>query len=344
MATGSFVTAPDDLIIVGGGPAACVAALRARSHGLSVTLVDRPDGASLIPGETLPPALDAFWEHLGIADRIAGGAFPRHHGHWVVQGSDRRFVPHGPAGSDKWTGVHAWRSDLRSILHHACRAAGVNHVAAVGKIAPVLEGGRVCGVDISGRTMVAGFVLDASGGRRWLAHHNGLKLAQEGPRRTVWYGWVRAETPDAVADPVFEWSAEGWCWTAQVRPTVVAWNTMRLAPLAGPHAHKPAKLSSYSDVAPARAADVTWRSVPQCAGPGYYIAGDAAMTIDPASSKGVLRAAMMGACAADAIGGASRGLSEAARAALYCEMVRAWFQIETHELSKLYETVIQPWS
>src|SRR5260221_4170209 len=43
-----------------------------------------------------------------------------------------------------------------------------------------------------------------------------------------------------------------------------------------------------------RGADVTWQVADRPAGPGYFLAGDAAATLDPASSHGVLKALMSG--------------------------------------------------
>ena len=41
-------------------------------------------------------------------------------------------------------------------------------------------------------------------------------------------------------------------------------------------------------------ADVSWRQLGTPAGPGYFVAGDAAAVTDPSSSHGVLRAIMSG--------------------------------------------------
>lgn len=50
-----------------------------------------------------------------------------------------------------------------------------------------------------------------------------------------------------------------------------------------------------------KSADATWRMVQEAAGPGYFIVGDAAAVLDPASSHGVLKAMMSGIMAAHLI-------------------------------------------
>ena len=44
--------------------------------------------------------------------------------------------------------------------------------------------------------------------------------------------------------------------------------------------------------------DATWRIFRACAGPGYFLMGDAACYMDPSAANGVLRAMMSGIYAA----------------------------------------------
>ncbi|MBA4535538.1 hypothetical protein H1196_23700 [Brevibacillus halotolerans] len=49
-------------------------------------------------------------------------------------------------------------------------------------------------------------------------------------------------------------------------------------------------------------ADMTWRVITQLGGPGgYFLIGDAATVLDPASSHGVLKAVMSGMMAGNLI-------------------------------------------
>ena len=66
--------------------------------------------------------------------------------------------------------------------------------------------------------------------------------------------------------------------------------------------------------------------------------GRTAMIVDPSTSKGVLRAAVTGAWAADA---AVRGAGEG-DAARYRDTLAAWFEHETESLDALYRTVTNP--
>jgi flavin-dependent dehydrogenase len=85
-----------------------------------------------------------------------------------------------------------------------------------------------------------------------------------------------------------------------------------------------------------RGADVTWRVVP-AAGAGYFLTGDAAATLDPASSHGVLKAIMTGMMAGQLIVGVLSGqVTEQAAAAKYARWVAEWFRHDVRALSELY--------
>lgn len=45
---------------------------------------------------------------------------------------------------------------------------------------------------------------------------------------------------------------------------------------------------------PPEGIDLTWKFYEECAGPGFFLLGDAAASLDPSASHGVLRALMSG--------------------------------------------------
>jgi flavin-dependent dehydrogenase len=84
-------------------------------------------------------------------------------------------------------------------------------------------------------------------------------------------------------------------------------------------------------------ADVTWRRVVQPAGPGYFIVGDAAAVLDPASSHGVLKGIMSGMKAAHAIIRICKdGFPNEIASKNYNEWITKWFLYDIQKLKKLY--------
>jgi flavin-dependent dehydrogenase len=59
----------------------------------------------------------------------------------------------------------------------------------------------------------------------------------------------------------------------------------------------PDELRGLTPLGPERGADVTWRMAERTAGRGWFLVGDAAATLDPTSSHGVLKALLSGLAA-----------------------------------------------
>jgi hypothetical protein len=102
------------------------------------------------------------------------------------------------------------------------------------------------------------------------------------------FGWTSGDDPDGDGQPCIRAHARGWDWHAPLGGGRAAWVSLRIE---DPAARAPDRLG----------ADVTWRIHPACAGPGYFLLGDAAATLDPSSSHGVLRAVMSGMLCAHAV-------------------------------------------
>jgi 2-polyprenyl-6-methoxyphenol hydroxylase-like FAD-dependent oxidoreductase len=130
--------------------------------------------------------------------------------------------------------------------------------------------------------------------------------------------------------PRFREHANGWTWLAMVRADT--WQCVQLSltskkPL-------PPLPAEFGFPARLRGADVTWRLVRDCAGPGYFICGDAAMTLDPAASRGVARALQSGTRAADLAAKVHDGnLEDGAAEHSYREWLASGFMAEARQLA-----------
>jgi flavin-dependent dehydrogenase len=88
-------------------------------------------------------------------------------------------------------------------------------------------------------------------------------------------------------------------------------------------------------------ADATWRLSHRPAGTGYFLVGDAASVLDPASSHGVLKALLSGMMAGHLIGAVVGG-TVAAGVAIdsYSRWIREWFAHDVARLNELYAKVV----
>ncbi|HEV2846409.1 MAG TPA: NAD(P)/FAD-dependent oxidoreductase [Thermoanaerobaculia bacterium] len=206
-----------------------------------------------------------------------------------------------------------------------------------------MRGNRVCGVLTGQGELPACFVVDAGGGGHWLARHLGLPVERRSPRLIAHYGYAEGTCPDREASPVLTADDDGWTWTAQVRPDLHQWTRLSLSGREPKGGWQPAALRALKSRGRTRGADVTWRRVRPAAGPGYYLTGDAAAVLDPASSHGVLKALMSGMLAAHRIVQTVRaGIPEEQTARSYDDWGRDGFEHDVRKLGELY-TAIPAW-
>jgi flavin-dependent dehydrogenase len=130
--------------------------------------------------------------------------------------------------------------------------------------------------------------------------------------------------------------ASGWTWTARIRERSYQWT--RLSFGAPPDADwLPEEFHHLAPLTRARGTDVTSRCATQTAGLGWFMAGEAAATLDPTSSRGVLKAIMsgiaVGTLAAEICAGR---LPAQGSASSYQDWLQGWFSHDAAQLAALY--------
>jgi flavin-dependent dehydrogenase len=249
-----------------------------------------------------------------------------------------RFEPFGAdKNGDPWLGFQAWRATFDALLlERACRLGAIvrQPCQATGLL---LDGRRVIGVQTSGGNLKARFVIDAAGGGHWLARKLALPLRRYSPRLIARFGYVRGECPARDEAPALLADAEGWTWTARVRPQLYQWTRLSWDVASTQGDYLPDEFYGLEPQGKTRAADVTWRIVTDCAGDGYFLAGDAAAQLDPAASHGVLKGLMSGMMVAHLINKVMRGeATEQQATQSYREWLAGWFKADVERLRELY--------
>lgn len=324
-------------MVVGGGPAGSAAAITCAGRGLEVVLL-HDAGSRARPGETFHPGVEPLLRQVGLADWIDNHAgFVRHEGHWSCWGSAPSFVRFGSDDRGPWLGYQAHRSAFDGRLLERAVQCGARLEPAAAGLRPRVENGRVTGVAGPEGSIRCRFVVDASGGRHWLARRLGLGIEFRSPRLTAWYGYCNGDCPSRDEAPQIRADDQGWVWTARVAAGRYAWTRLLLDGGSGPPA-PPEELAGLEPDGRSRASDVTWRSVPRSAGPGYFVAGDAAWVLDPATSHGVLKALMSGMQAGDCIDRSLRGAGDLQASHAYSYWMDGWFR---HDLAVLRELYLQ---
>jgi len=278
------------------------------------------------PGETLHPGVEAIFRQLNVWDEISSAGFHRHRGIWKGADGRRTFAPYGRTDERPWLGFQADRRTLHDILQRAAMKAGATVIRPMSPRAIVRAGDHVVGIDLGSSQICARWVLDATGRRAWLARALGLVAERQGPLLRARFGWSTTEDPGLEGQPQFDRRGDGWDWRAPLGDGRTAWVKLRVT-----------SRQAAAGTGAFQGLDLTWRRHRACAGPGYFLLGDAAALLDPSSSNGVLRALMSAIFAIHLIRGVlRREISEPDADAAYMAWIGKLFDSCAAELRELY--------
>src|SRR5262249_39340147 len=265
---------------------------------------------------------------------VCAAGFLRHSGQWVSWGAGLRFEEFGRDELGPWLGFQVPGADLDRILLRKAIHAGVTVLQPCRALAAISVGGRIAGVRCKDFNLFARFTIDASGRQHWLRAATGARMIHNSRRLVAIYGYSRGNCPEFSDSPVFWGTGDGWTWVAPLGPALYGWTMLNFGT---PCREVPEALRRLSPAGPIRGADVTWRIVSSCAGPGYFITGDAGSVMDPAAAHGVLKALMSGILAADLTARVLAGKTAESNAARgFDQWTRHWHTSDVERLSAFY--------
>ena len=265
-----------DLIILGAGPAGCAAAISALQSGLSVTILETQPLPRPIPGETLHPGVEPLFRLLGVLDPLLSCGFHRHHGIWRENKEGRRvFDLYGRDAAGHWMGFQVDRSQLEQTLRTRVLNLG-GTIEIISRLNSLLWiNSSIAGVSADRSHFRAPFLLDGTGRHAWLARKLNLVAEKSNHAQRVRFGWSQDTMPELEGQPLFRQRVDGWDWRAPLGDGRCAWTELRYN-------------SKTCGIG------YPWQIHRECAGPGYFLLGDAACVMDPSTANGVLRALMSG--------------------------------------------------
>lgn len=332
---------PDcQVLVIGAGPGGCATAIRCAQAGLRVVLAEREPFPRERPGETLHPGLEPLLRQLGAWETVLAAGYLRHPGTWVRWEGPLRFSPFGEDERGPWLGFQAPRADFDARLLAVAREAGVHILQPCRVQRALVHDNRVVGVETEQGPLLARCTVDAGGGRHWLARELGVEVRRYSPPRVARFGYVEGEYPEREEAPLLEADSRGWTWVARIAPRRYQWTRLSLEREVLPAQWRPECLRTLRPEGPTRGADVTWRLALRTAGPGWFLVGDAAAVLDPASSHGVLRALMSGMLTGHLLARAlNHGYPEPLLAEHYQTWLRQGFEQDSARLRAFYETL-----
>lgn len=342
---GSGLSTNFDVIVVGGGPAGAAAAITCRRHGLRTLVLEASTNPGEQPGETLHPGVEPLFCSLGVDVRVNKARFLRHPGYMVRSGNKSTFVAYGSDHRGQWLGYQADRSILHGILLEHASAKGAVVVRGERAVRPTLLDNAVGGVETRVGAYTSRFVVDAAGPTQWLRRQLRIPSFRVSTLLVARFGWFEQRDNLEVESSMPEFCVSGyeWNWTAPVKASRYAWVNLNLMNERLANRLMPNGVAGQTPVSKLGASDVTWKIARPCAGPGYFMVGDAAWVLDPASSHGVLKAIMSGMIVADMIGRVLNDSGQIAHMqASYCAWAEDQFCADAAALISLYSGMEKP--
>lgn len=284
----------NEIVIIGGGPSGCSAAVWAAQLGLNVTLIESKEEIGKDKtGETLHPGIEVLFDKLGITDKIQKNCFIRHTGIHVQWNCMSKFIPYGEDENGHWKGYQIARSRLDAIFLEQAKKLGVNILQPCFVSNIMINGKNIIDINTTKGNLKCNFVIDASGSNHWLAKRLGLKIEKYSPTLIAYYGYFKGNY-NRYELPLIYATDNGWVWIANINTNLYQWTELNFTEKEISNISRPKEILDFKHITPIKGADVTWRKVNQLANLGFFIVGDAALVLDPSSSHGIIRGIMSG--------------------------------------------------
>lgn len=314
-----------EVIVVGAGPAGSTAAGYLAMRGRRVLLLERSKFPRHHVGESLLPSMMPVLEDFGLVDacheagfvKKTGASFiwGRTHEIWGFEFDTTPFLPAPIA-------FHVDRSVFDKMLldHAAERGAEVREEVTVTDV--LKEDGRVVGVEyqVKGEDekhrVKASFVIDASGAASVIGRRVTERVYDDKMRQTALHGYFKnvPEPEQRANHTIVENCPKGWFWAIPLNSPELGQLSLGLVTgqefkeemkVKGPQAFYDEALAgapyvrnllgdSAEQVGGLKAIRDWSYTCESTAGPGYYLAGDAASFLDPLFSPGVSLAMLAG--------------------------------------------------
>ena len=307
-----------DVVVIGDGPAACAAAITAARAGLDIVMLGRGRRSGGAP------------EYLSHGSVTLLAALAPGLSHEASVWLDPEPLPQ--------SGRALMRDKFDQCFRVEAIETGTRYVSlAAGRVEPHIAQGRISGVRCGGLSIASPVVIDASGSNGWL--RRAMRLEESIGSPALWLERGLAAASPHAPENHWEIAQQGWLWikTTGAQKIWTSLSTQRETAVQWPDGMSPIG-RRWRDCR-------RWRCLQQAAGPGYFVCGDAAMQLDPATGDGFRFAVESGARAASMAAQLRRHPeSSSLIEALYSDWIMQFYVSRTAALAECYANAGLLWA
>lgn len=309
------------VLIAGAGPAGTSCAIMLRKSGFDVLILEQMSFPRFRPGECVHPGIEPLLKQLEVWEDVLAMDPIRHQFIHINNNGNKYDAYYHKANN--WEGFQLPREDFDHLLLKKAIRLGCKFIehATVEEI--IHSEGHVRQVRTTHGNHIVDFLVDATGAKGALCRL--LNIGSTLKSRTLISTYSRIRTSSKIPsylNAYFEIKQAYWGYCALIKP-----GTYSLTYSSREQHKENAALflkqhfGTAYDLEFSKGYETSWKIIEKYDFENFYAVGDALMTFDPSSSKGILKALMTSIYCAHAITGVHQKSSDHQKA---IESYRQW--------------------
>ncbi len=286
-----------DILVIGSGPSGIAAALYCLQKGKTIVLLSRKESENEMNSlriESIHPGVLSLLKTLNINTDLS--TIQRGMYHFISDGKNKRSI--NPYDDNLWDGLHVSKKLFNEHLRKEAKAQNLTILEeSVDDL--IFHDERIKGVrTLSGKNIYSKYVIDGSGGQRFLGKRMKFHERFYSDSLIAWTGVCSNIESTFYENKIayFHPNKNGWTWIAKLEDQSFYWT--RLSTKDHADISVPVELLSSLSTTKSKVFNTRWRIFRPICTEGGIICGDAAYLIDPATGQGTLNALSSGIKAA----------------------------------------------
>lgn len=287
------------VFIIGAGVAGCSCAIQLRKAGFNVTMIDIVTFPRFRPGESCHPGIEPLLNQLDVWQDILDQNYIRYNSTYVNCDGEEMEVFFNE--DNNWQGLQFPREIFDSMLLNKAITLGVKFIAQTKTLQIVADQNTVSSIITDKGEFKFDFLIDATGSKSLTSIKLGLQ--REKFSKPIISNYLQLFTIENLPNKLksyFEITSEYWGYISLIKPNT--YSITYSSKNSSTQVDKNLFLSKhfiepYSEIM-SKSFETSWSITNNSKFDNLYLVGDALMTFDPTSSKGILKSIMTGIYAA----------------------------------------------